>query len=81
MEFIYWIISMLQLIGVPILVCCIVYAGFLMVTAGGNEEQITKSKQWIAWTLVGALIVLGAKAIAGMACGTAFLFDATIVCP
>lgn len=73
-DFIYLLIEIIQLIGFPILVCCIIYAGFLMVTASGNEQQVTKAKSWILWTLVGALIILGAKVIADFIYGTAILF-------
>ena len=73
-DFIYLLIQIIQLIGTPILVCAIVYAGFMMVTAGGNEEQVRKSKVWILWTLVGAAIILGARSLADMVYGTASLF-------
>jgi hypothetical protein len=45
-----------------------------MATAGGDEAQITKSKTWIAWTLVGAAIIISAKVIALFISGTIALF-------
>lgn len=73
-DFIYWLIEIMQLVGLPALALCIIYAGFQFVTAGGDEAQVTKAKTWLTWTLVGALIILGAKVIADMVYGTAILF-------
>ena len=63
-DFIGWLIQLLQAVGIPALVLAIIYAGFVLVTAGGNEEQITKGKTWIMWTLVGAGIIVAAQVIA-----------------
>ncbi len=73
-DYIYLLVQIAQLVGIPMLVMCIIYAGFLMVTAGGNEEQISKSKLWFLWTLVGAAIILGAKVLADLIKGTATAF-------
>lgn len=73
-DFIYLLIQIAQLVGIPILVLCLIYAGYLMVTAGGNEEQISKSKLWFIWTVVGAAIILGAKVLADLIKGTATAF-------
>lgn len=51
-------------IGAIIVVFMLVYVGFLYVTARGNETKITVAHQALLWTVVGALILLGAKAIA-----------------
>lgn len=58
------IVDLVFLIGVPIIVIFIIYSGFLFVTAGDNETQIKKAKFVLMWTLLGALVLLGAKAIA-----------------
>ncbi len=39
----------------------IVYAGFLILTAGGDATKITKAKQIILWTLIAVAIILFAK--------------------
>lgn len=39
----------------------IVYAGFLILTAGGDATKITKAKQIILWTLIAVAIILLAK--------------------
>lgn len=40
-----------------------IIAGFLLVTAGGNLEQINKAKAMIVWSIIGFLIILLAKGI------------------
>lgn len=49
----------LGLIGVIMLII-MVYAGFLWLTAGGNDEQVKKAKNWIKNAVIGAIIALGA---------------------
>ena len=58
------LLDVIILIGVPIVVFAVIYAGFLFVTAQGNVEKINTAKKVIVWTLVGAMLVLGAKAVA-----------------
>ncbi len=73
-EFIALLIEIIQAIGIPVLVVCIIYAGYIIVTAGGNEDQVTKGKTWIFWTLVGAAIIVSAQVIANLVYSTAGLF-------
>lgn len=63
-ELLLALVDLVFLIGVPIIVMCIIYSGFLFVTSGDNESQVTKARFVFMWTLVGALVLLGAKAIA-----------------
>lgn len=58
------LVDLVFLIGVPIIVIFIIYSGFLFVTAGDNESQVAKARFVFMWTLLGALVLLGAKAIA-----------------
>ncbi|MFA6353910.1 MAG: pilin [Candidatus Paceibacterota bacterium] len=53
-------------IGIPIVALAIIYCGFLFVFARGNPEKLTKAKDALLWSLVGAAILLGAWAIAKM---------------
>jgi len=53
---------LLSFVGV-ILVMIIVYAGFLWMTAGGNEDQVKKAKSWLTNAVVGLVIALSAYAI------------------
>ena len=73
-DFIAVLIEIIQAIGIPILVICIIYAGYIIVTAGGNEEKVTKGKTWIFWTLIGAAIIVAAQVIANLVYDTAGLF-------
>ncbi|MFH0854459.1 MAG: hypothetical protein V1891_03125, partial [bacterium] len=40
-----------------------IYAGFLWMTAGGNEDQVGKAKHLITAAAIGMLLILGAYAI------------------
>lgn len=73
-DFIGLLIEIIQAVGIPALIVSIIYAGFTLLTAGGNEAQIAKGKVWIFWTLIGAAIVIGAQVIADMVFSTAALF-------
>jgi len=54
--------TVLRLLGLVLLVF-IIYAGFLWMTAGGNEEQITKAKATIRNAVIGLIILLSAYSI------------------
>lgn len=51
-------------IGTIVVIFMLVYVGYLFVIARGEPGAITKAKDALMWTLVGALILLGSKAIA-----------------
>jgi hypothetical protein len=57
-------------IGMPIVALAIVYCGFLFVAARGNQEKLTKAKDALLYTVIGAAILLGAWAIAKMISAT-----------
>lgn len=52
----------LSLLGI-ILVTLVVYAGFLWMTAAGNDDQITKAKKILSSSIIGLIIILSAYAI------------------
>ena len=52
------------LIGLPIVVIMIIWTGAQFVFAGGDEKKLTAAKQSFYWTIIGALLVLGAYVIA-----------------
>jgi hypothetical protein len=62
-QFLLVLVDLVFLISVPIIVICIIYSGFLFVTAGDNESQISKARTVFTWTVIGAGVLLGAKAI------------------
>lgn len=58
------ILDLVVNIGSVVVVLMVVYVGFLFATAGGKEEQIRRAREALFWTVIGALLLLGAKAIA-----------------
>lgn len=71
------LVDLVFLIGVPIIVLFIIYAGFLFVSAGDNEAAIAKARTVFMWTVIGALVLLGAKAISAAIEGTVLSLGAT----
>lgn len=57
------IANFLLLYGMPFVVIFMIIAGFMFVTARGNEEQLTKAKTMLWWTIVGTAIIIGANLI------------------
>ena len=55
--------AFLGVLGI-IFVIIIVYAGYLYLTAGGEEEKVTKAKKLLAQSIIGLIIILSAYAIA-----------------
>lgn len=47
----------------PIIVVFIIYAGFLFVTARGNESQLEKARFILLWSLIGAFVLIAAEVI------------------
>lgn len=62
-EFITSIINAIVLIAFPFLVLMLVYSGFLFVSAQGNAQKLADARRVFIWTLIGSLLVLGAKAL------------------
>lgn len=51
----------LSLIGIIFLIL-VIYAGFLWMTAGGNEDQVDKAKKLIINSVIGILVIVAAYA-------------------
>lgn len=62
-EFLLQIIQILIVFATPVIVVFIMYAGFLFVTARGNESQISDAKHALTWAVVGGVVLLGAQMI------------------
>jgi len=63
-DFINFVLENIVLpIGSIIAVFFLIYAGFLFVTAGGNEDKLATAKKTFLWTIVGIAILLGAVVI------------------
>jgi heme/copper-type cytochrome/quinol oxidase subunit 2 len=58
--------NVLVQLGAVAVVLAIVYAGFLFVVSKGNPEELKKAKTTLFWTIIGALILLGAQVIASV---------------
>ena len=57
------ILQLIVQIGTIVIVLMLVYVGFLFVTARGEPGKITTARTALLWTVVGALVLLGAQAI------------------
>ena len=53
---------LLTIVGVVFLLL-IIYAGYLWMTAQGNEEQIKKAKKILTGALIGIIIILAARVV------------------
>lgn len=69
-ELIANIIDVILVFATPLIVLMIMYAGFLFVTARGNEGQVESAKKALLWSVVGGVIVLGARIISTVIEGT-----------
>ena len=50
-------------LGPVIVTLMLVYCGFLFVVAQGNDEKLRDARTALLWTVIGALILLGAAAL------------------
>ena len=57
------IMKLIVRIGAIVVILMLVYVGFMFVTAQGEPAKLTMARQALLWTVVGALILLGAEAI------------------
>ena len=57
-----WTNFLLPFVG-AIAIAAIVFAGFLYLTAAGNQEQTEKAKKIIIWVVIGIIIIVSAYAI------------------
>ena len=57
-------------LGAVLAVMAIIYAGFLFVTASGDEGKIETAKSVLLYTVIGIAILLGARLIAAVITNT-----------
>jgi hypothetical protein len=79
-DFVLLLIRLMMLVAVPGLVLALIWAGFLFVTARGDEKQLERAKIVFLWTMVGGAVVLGAQVLYMIAKGTVDPF-VTVVGP
>lgn len=63
-SFLNSILALVIRIGTIVVIIMLVYVGYLFVIAQGNESKLTEARRALLWTIIGALILLGAQAIA-----------------
>lgn len=69
-ELVALVLNAVVQIGVPVVALGIIYSGFLFVKAQGNPAELKTAKEAFYWTIIGAMIVLGAFVILGIIEGT-----------
>ncbi|MBI1975742.1 MAG: hypothetical protein HYS59_01935 [Candidatus Vogelbacteria bacterium] len=69
------ILDALVQLAIPVAILFIVYAGFLFVTARGDEKQLETAKATLLWTVIGIGILVGADIIAGVVQSTIGLLN------
>jgi uncharacterized membrane protein (DUF373 family) len=69
-EFFNDIIDILLIFAIPLIVFFIIYAGFMYVTARGNESTISKAHMALLYALIGGVLILGAKVLIEVIEGT-----------
>lgn len=74
------VLSFVVKIGAVVVVFFIIYAGFQFVTAQGSEDKISSAKKSFMWTIIGALILLGAMTLSDVVCNTANQLGADVSC-
>ena len=59
---VYIIRNILSILGLVFIIITI-YAGFIWMTAGGNDEKVAEAKKWIFSGIIGLAIILSAYAL------------------
>jgi len=59
-EIVNAVLDFVTQLGAVVAVLFLVYSGFLFVLARGDPNMLSKAKSTFMWTIVGAMIVLGA---------------------
>ncbi len=69
-QLISYILKLAAMIGLPIVVLFIMWAGFMYVTARGDQAKISRAHDAFLYSVIGAALVLGAAVIAAAIQGT-----------
>ena len=64
------ILNLVMQLGTVAVIFMLVYTGFKYVAARGNPGAIASAHQALAWTVIGALVLLGSAALAQGICAT-----------
>lgn len=69
-KFIAGALKVLVMVALPLLTLAFVYSGFLFIKAQGNPSQLGDAKNNFMYTVLGAILILGAWVIATLIGGT-----------
>lgn len=58
-------------LAIPVIVIFIIYSGFLFVTAGGDQGKLETAKKTAFYTMIGSIIILGARLLSDILVNTA----------
>lgn len=64
------LLDVVMVFAIPIVVFFIIYAGFMYVTARGNESTIQKAHMALLYALIGGILILGARVLIDVLQGT-----------
>ena len=68
--FINLLLDLIVRIATPVIILMIIFTGFKFVIAQGNSEKLNEAKRMFLWTMVGAMVIFGARAIIALVTGT-----------
>lgn len=69
-ELIERLLKLVYLVGVPVIVCFLLWAGFLFIEARGNDTKLTKARNNLLNVVIGTVLFLGAYTIAKVVIAT-----------
>ena len=69
-RFIEGVLQAIVMIGLPIIVAFIVYAGFKYIAARGNSGKITSAHENFKYVIIGTILILSAWVLATLIGGT-----------
>jgi amino acid transporter len=69
--FVLAIVDFILNVALAVVVLFMIYAGFMFITAQGKEEALNIAKKNLWGAVIGALLIMGAKALAFAICNTA----------
>jgi len=63
MEKIYTITDWIFIIFISLAVIFVLWGGFLLMTAAGNDEKVANGRKWVTWAMIGLIVAFLAKAV------------------
>lgn len=73
-SFLLSLLRILEIFAVPLIIFMIIYAGFMYVTAQGNETIVSNAHKALLYAVIGGVIIIGAEAILAVIQGTVNAF-------